>query len=485
MEIPILWKCEVCNYIHTGETPPDVCPVCGVGQEMFTRLEAVIGEAKPAEVTAWRCTLCDYVHEGSAPPEVCPVCGAEASLFEPVKEESTAAEGAVDVEKIVVLGAGIAGMTAAEHARRTAPGVAITLVSGEAGLPYLRLNLTRFLAGEVSEDSLVMQPEAWFSEHRIDLIQGEATAIDRQARQVRLHDGRTLPYDRLVLATGAHPFVPPIPGAALASVSTVRTLEDTRALLGRAAPDAHAVCVGGGLLGLETAGALARQGMRVTVLEGHEALLPRQLAVPAGRLLKDHLESIGITVRCEVRVQEIRGKNGSCTVCLRGGEEIPADLVVLATGVRPNTGLARQYGLDVECGVVVDDRMKTSDPDVLACGDVAEHLGVVYGIWPTSHAQGIVAGINAVGGRAEFHRLPPSNTLKVLDVHLFSIGEFQPRDASYEVLEDQKEGVYRRLVFRDGRLVGANLFGNIDLAGEIKEAVEAGKRLQELGEILK
>jgi len=485
MDLPVLWECEVCNYIHTGETPPEVCPVCGVGQDMFTRRESVTVEAKPAEVSAWRCTLCDYVHEGSAPPEECPVCGAEAGLFEPVKDESTAAEGAADVEKIVILGAGVAGMTAAEHARRTAPGVAITLVSGEAGLPYLRLNLTRFLAGEVSEASLVMQPEAWFSEHCIDLIPGEATAIDRQTRQVHLRDGRTLAYDRLVLATGSHAFVPPIPGAELANVRTVRTLEDTRALLGLTAQDAHAVCVGGGLLGLETAGALARQGMRVTVLEGHEALLPRQLAAVAGRLLKDHLESIGITVRCEVRVQEVRGRNGSCTVRLKSGEEIQADLVVLATGVRPNSSLARQCGLEVECGVVVDDRMKTSDPNVLACGDVAEHLGVVYGIWPTSHAQGMVAGINAVGGRADFHRLPPSNTLKVLDVHLFSIGEFQPRDASYEVQEDLKDGVYRRLVCRDGRLVGANLFGDIDLAGEIKEAVETGKRLQELGEILK
>jgi len=478
------WRCEVCGFIHTGDAPPDICPVCGVGSELFMAMETEPAKEAPESVSLWSCTICDHVHEGDAPPEICVVCGATRKFFEAEKQQSAVLEPDADVEKIVVLGAGIAGMTAAEQARNVAPGVAITLVSGEAGFPYLRLNLTRFLAGEVSEENLVMQEEPWFTRNRIDLIEGIATAIDRKERMIRLRDGRSLHHDRLVLANGSHPFVPPIPGVTLAGVMTFRTLQDAHEILERVGPDTHAICLGGGLLGLETAGALMKRGIRTTVLEGDSMLLPRQLAEPAGRLLRDHLESIGIDIRCGVMVKEITGNDAVRGVRLDSGEEIQADMVVLTTGVRPDTYLARQSDLTVKSGVIVDDRMTTSDPDILACGDVAEHRGVLCGIWPTAFAQGRVAGINAVGGNATYLGLPPSHRIKVLDIDLFSTGQFQPPDASYRMFEEQESGVYRRLVCRDNRLVGANLYGDTDLAVEIKEAVELGKQIPELTAIL-
>jgi nitrite reductase (NADH) large subunit len=234
---------------------------------------------------------------------------------------------------------------------------------------------------------------------------------------------------------------------------------------------------------LEAAGALRTRGVEVTVLEGFGWLLPRQLPEPAGELLRAHLARLGIDVRVGVQIEGLAGDTAVRAVVLDGGEELPAETVVLSTGVRPNSYLARQAGLVVDRGVVVDDRMVTSDPSVFAAGDVAEHRGVVYGIWPASFAEGAVAGINAVGGAAEFHGMPPSNRIKVLDVDLYSVGQVTADDASFRFCEEQAGERYARLVCRDGRLVGAALYGDTSLAGRLKEAVESRRHLHELGDI--
>lgn len=474
-----LWKCEVCGYVHSGPEPPETCPVCGVGRELFSPL-AVATAAAPAAAERWRCTVCDYVHVGASPPEVCPVCGAPASLFEPLPEQR-AAKAIEAVGQVVIVGAGVAGVTAAEQARVTAPDARIRLLSKEPGLPYLRLNLTRYLAGEVTEEALLLQQEAWFAEQRIELEEGEVASLHPEAHEVRLRDGRGVPYDRLVLAGGAHAFVPPFPGVSREGVTTFRSLADARALLERARPGARCVCIGGGLLGLETAGALQKKGLAVTVVEGFSYLLPRQLPEPAGRLLEAHLGRVGISVRCGVQVKEITGDESVAAVLLADGEALPADLVVISAGVRPNSYLARQCGLKVEQGVVVDDRMATSEPDVFAAGDLCQHRGQVFGIWPAAYAQGVVAGINAAGGEAELPVLSRSNRLKVLDVDVFSIGQVSGEDASFQIYEREGEGRCERLVLRDGRLVGAALFGDTHLAAQVKEAVESGLQVQETG----
>jgi nitrite reductase (NADH) large subunit len=445
---------------------------------MFARFEVAAPVAPvPRRARVWRCRVCGYLHEGDEPPDECPVCSAGKEEFEPADEVAAVAAVSAAAQRVVIVGGGVAALTAAEHARRAAPACALTLVAREPGLPYYRLNLTRLLAGDVDEASLTMQPQAWFDEARLDLRHDEVVAIDRERREVRLQGGATLPYDRLVLANGAHPFVPPIPGVDRAGVLPFRTHADARALLERARAGAPCVCIGGGLLGLEAAGALARRGMRVTVVEGFGWLLPRQLAEPAGHLLERHLTGLGMTVRCAAKVEAIEGAEAVTGVRLAGGELLPAELVVLSAGVRPNSHLARQAGLDVKSGVVVDDRMVTSDPSILAAGDVAEHRGVVYGIWPAAYAQGAIAGANAVGGALEFRGLPPSNRLKVLAVDVYSIGQAQPGDASFMIYERTQGDRYVRLVCRDGALVGANLYGDTSLAGAVKEAVEGAQQV--------
>lgn len=489
------YRCDVCGYVHEGPTPPEVCPVCGVGAEMFTAVGEVPSESasalnlasagRPASAgdpsaSAWRCTVCGYLHGGDRPPETCPVCSVSASLFL-AEGESTSIRAPLQPspECVVIIGAGAAGVAAAEHVRKHS-GARIVLVNKEPIPPYNRLNLTRFLAREVAEEGLFLRPHAWYDERRIELTPGEVTSIDRAEHRVAFKDGSTLAYSRLILTSGSHPLVPPLPGANREGVTPVRTLAHAKAVIQAAMPGRRAVVIGGGLLGLETAAALNARGVSVTVLEGHGWLLPRQLAEPAGTILAKYLGTLGITVRTSVKVAELHGDEAVRTVRLADDSEIDAEIVLLAAGVRPNKHLALSAGLETRQGVVVSDRMATSDPDIYAAGDVAEHRGLVYGLWPVALGQGAVAGTNAGGGRTTFTGTPPANQLKVLGLPVFSLGQFAAKDGSYAVTEHQEGAIYRRLVWHDGALVGGNLLGDLRLAGALTRAVELGLQLSEL-----
>jgi nitrite reductase (NADH) large subunit len=464
------WRCAVCGHIHRGPTPPEFCPVCGAPQEDFEPFAEAAPVASQPSPRRWRCAVCGYVHEGSEPPDFCPVCGAPQSEFEPLSEASPVPASATRLH-VVIAGAGAAGLAAAEAARRAAPDSRITLLSRETELPYYRLNLTRYLAGEITRAELPVHPLGWYQEQRVDLRMGvEVEKLDLDGRVGVLRGGERLSFDRLVLASGAHPFVPPIPGAEQAGVMTLRTVEDADRLL--VAGGARCVCVGGGLLGLETAAALARVGADVTVLEGFGHLMPSQLDPRAGALLASHLGAIGVKVRTAVQVKELRGNGRVAAVALMDGAELDADLVVLATGVRPNTFLAIEAGLDVNKGVVVDDRLRTSHPDVYAAGDVAEYQGVLYGSWFVAQHQGAVAGANAAGSDLEVGNVPRSHTLKVVGLDTFSIGQFTPVDGSYRGVAGEWDGAYASFVFRDDLLVGANLLGSVQLAAAAKRAIE-------------
>jgi nitrite reductase (NADH) large subunit len=393
------------------------------------------------------------------------------AVIEPAKSAATDSK-----TQVLIVGGGIAGLAAAEAVRQAAADARITLTSGEPTLPYYRLNLTRYLAGEVARTELPVHPTTWYAEQRIEVRQGvEVVRLDLNNRTAELPGGERLPFEKLILATGAHPFVPPIPGAGREGVVSLRTITDADRILEAARAGRPCACIGGGLLGLETAGALARQGADITVIESHGHLMPSQLDPRAGALLARHLEKIGVKLCSAVHVKELVGEKQVKGIALEEGGTIPAELVILATGVRSNTHLARQAGLDVKKGVIVDNHLYTSHPSVLAAGDLAEHLGVLYGNWFVSQYQGGIAGMNAVGLNVEFGGLPRSHTLKVLGLEAFSIGQFMPLDGSYRVVANEDVERYYSFVFRDGLLVGANLLGSAVLAGLVKKAIE-GKR---------
>ncbi|MBN1612230.1 MAG: FAD-dependent oxidoreductase [Polyangiaceae bacterium] len=468
-----VWKCEVCGYVHEGEGPPSECPVCGAGAEAFSRMAMEVARVE----RTWRCTVCGYVAKGEQPPETCRVCGAGAELFELEPAEGDTSVPAAS--RIVVVGAGIAGTTAVDHARRAAPNAELVLVSAEAALPYYRLNLTRLLAGEIAADALVMAGTEWLATRRVELVQATATALDPEGRRVVLRDGRALAYDRLVLAVGAQPFVPPLAGATLPGVHVLRTLADAELLIERAVHSRTCVVLGGGLLGLETAAAMARRGLAVTVVESQPWLLSRQLTERPARLLESFLARLGVIVRTDSGTRALAGNGRVERVLLEQGGSLEADLVILATGVRPDLPLALAAGLSVGRGLIVDDRMVTSDPNILAAGDIAEHRATVAGIWPVAYAQGRVAGHNAAVGpdgdlALRYAPEPPATRLKVVATTVASMGEFAPTDADAHCLEAGQGDQYVSVVLRGGRVVGANVVGDARLASELEAAIAGG-----------
>jgi len=467
------WRCVVCGYIHHGDAPPDLCPVCGAPAADF---EAFTENPEPAPFSVarrWRCTVCGYEHAGVQPPDVCPLCGAGRDSFEAIFESEPVTTVAGQTRHIVIVGGGVAAISAAEAARRASPEARITLLSREPHPPYYRLNLTRLLAGEIGAEELVIHPPNWYAEQRIDLRIGtEVTALTPDNRSVRLADNATLNYDQLVLATGAEAFIPPLPGVETTGVMAIRTRDDVAALARALQPGVRCVCLGGGILGLETAGALARRGADVTLLESHTYLMPRQLPAPAGETLKNFIAGLGIRLRTGARTHAIIGAGRVTGVRLDDGTVVPADLVTVTTGVRPNIRLAQTAGLRVSTGVLVDARLQTSEPGIYAAGDVCEHGGVLYGSWSAAQFQGRIAGANAAGDRLEFGGLPRAHTLKVLGLGLTSIGRFEPEDGRDHVVEAASGHDYRRFVFDEGRLIGAVLLGDTRPAAAATQAIE-------------
>jgi len=418
---------------------------------------------------------CEHIHDGSAPPAFCPVCGAPAERFEACTDVAGPVTADGEPGHVVIAGAGIAGISAAEAIRKASPEMEITVLSKEAHLPYYRLNLTRYLAGEVEGGRLALHPEEWYETNRISLLRGvELCGVDPDGRRLRLRNSDDMPYDRLVLAIGAHPFMPPFPGANRENVTPLRTKDDADLILDQCPAGARCVVIGGGLLGLEAAGALAGRGVDVALLEGHGWLLPRQLNERAARLLEARVRDVGVSIHRKARTKEILGDERVREVLLESGETLPADVVVVATGVRSNSYIARMAGLEVNRGVVVDNHLCSSNPDILAAGDVAEHHGVHYGTWGPSQFQGTIAGGNAVGGSAQFAGIPRSNMLKVLGYDLFSIGRITVEDASYRTCNatDEATGNHCFFMFRDSHMVGAILLGDTRLSAQAKHAIE-------------
>jgi len=392
--------------------------------------------------------------------------------------------GTEDARRIVIVGGGIAGLTGAEYARRTSNTAQITLiVHPDEGLPYYRLNLTRLVAGEMVEANLPLKDPEFYTAQRIEVRAATAASVDNEAKQLHLADGNVLAYDRLVLATGAVPFVPPWPGSNLPGVCALRTRADAQALIAKLPAGRRCICIGGGLLGLEAAFGLARRGVYVTVLEAAPTLLARQLVAPAGKLLEQHLGGLGLQCRCGVAVQHIDGPTTATGVTLATGETLKADVVLVAAGIRPDLRLAKTAELHCNKGLVVDDRGVTSDTDILAAGDCTEHRGNLYGLWSAAYAQGLVAGCNAAGGNESLQTLTPSSRLKVVDLSVLSIGEFAATPSPQDVVERALGPSYIRLVRRDGRLVGANLVGDTGLDLAVTSAMDTAQPLTNFADL--
>lgn len=427
----------------------------------------------------WRCSICGFLHYGEQAPEICPICDAKAADFKEIETALRPERRDPGQDRFVIIGAGIAGVSAAEAIREHAPNADITLLSKEKEVPYMRLNLTRLLAGEFPEKNLPLHSESWYADRNIHLRTGVAAEqINLTEKRVKVEGEEPLPFDKLIVATGSHPWIPPVPGTGLKHVYTVRSIEDVRQILDAVKPGTKVVCIGGGILGLETAGALAKQNADVTVLEAFDYLMPMQLNPEGSNVLSAHLQKLKIDVVTNAIADCIIGDGEITGVHLKRGLLIPAEVVVITAGDRANAELLEQAGLTVKKGVLVDNFLCTTHPDVYAVGDVAEHDGVRYGAWSPALYMGKIAGMNAAGVPTEFGGIPRSHLLKVLGKPMLSIGVIKPTDGSYRMIEDHADGGYRMFMLRDGRLLGCLLIGKLKLMKPVRKAVQARQDLK-------
>lgn len=366
-------------------------------------------------------------------------------------------------KKLVVVGAGMASGRMLEHLFEDGTDAFdVTLFGAEPRGNYNRIMLSPVLAGEKCYEDIITHDAEWYAAHDVACRFGETvTRIDRKAKVVFSRAGET-PYDKLVLATGSAPFIIPVAGRDLPGVRAFRDLDDVEAMIAAAEkPGARAVVIGGGLLGLEAAAALRSRGMEVVVLHLMGHLMERQLDPAAGYLLQKELEGRGIKVHCKAQTKAILGDGRAEAVLLEDGIVYPADLVVMAVGIRPETRIAVDAGLYVERGIVVDDQMVTSDPDILAIGECVEHERICYGLVAPLYDMAKVAAATLREKAAAFRPVETATQLKVTGVNLYSAGDFADGDDREEiVLRDAAAGIYKRLVLKDNRILGAVLYGD-------------------------
>ena len=366
-------------------------------------------------------------------------------------------------EPLVVVGNGMAAARLVDELAKVALGrYAVAVIGDEPRLAYNRVLLSSVLAGETQSHDIELKPADWWRARGVTLKYGcVATEIDVGRRELKIANEESIVFSRLVLATGSTALRLNLPGADLAGVHTFRDSRDVDRLLALAARKQRVVVVGGGLLGLEAAHGLAKAGAAVTLVHLMDRLMERQLDAPAAELLKSLVERRGIEVLLNASTARLHGETDVEGVELADGRQLTADAVIFATGIRPNVALARDAGIAVNRGIVVDDRLQTGAPDIFALGECAEHRGICYGLVEPAYEQARVLARHLAGGAVSYGGSVVATNLKVSGVSVFSAGDFIGAAGSeLIVFNDVRQGVYKKLVIAEGRLAGAVLVGD-------------------------
>lgn len=446
-----------------------------------TLLEKENPKKQKGKTTLVKCLVCGEIFDSSL--EVCPVCGVGKENFVPVESEETGYRK--DTQNLyAVLGNGAAGLNAAKAIRERDKTGSIYIISNEEYPAYNRPMLTKSLVAGLDAEQIAIQDASWYEEQNIYQILGKnVTGIDTKQKEIQTSDGAKFKYDKLIYAMGSECFVPPIPGADQPEVVAIRRLSDTNKVTELLKNTKEAVVIGGGVLGLEAAWELKKAHCKVTVLELAPRLMGRQLDAAAGEMLKSISEAQGIEIHTGVQIAAIEGEGHVTGVRLGDGQVIPAQLVIVSCGVRANAAIAKEAGLETDRAVVVGNRMNTSDENIFACGDCAQYEGINYAIWPQAVEQGKVAGANAAGEALEYTTVPAALTFHGMNTALFAIGDNGTNpDLIYKTVEfkDVARKQYEKYYFRNNRLCGVILIGDVSRMGEMTEAVEKKASFQEL-----
>jgi nitrite reductase (NADH) large subunit len=382
------------------------------------------------------------------------------------------------MSRYLIVGNGVAGVTAAQSIVRADSAGEVHVYGSEPYPYYQRPRLWQYLAGELTQTELYFRPFEWYASRGIHVHPDtRVTVLDPAEHRIQLADGGWETYDRLLLATGGRSFIPPFEGVDLKGVYALRSLDDALAIKRLADQVSNIAVIGGGLLGLETARALVAPGRRVSVIEIAPHLLPRQLDVTGAQVLQAHLEAVGLSIYTGAATRAILGNARATGVLLTSGRTISADLVVLSTGIRSRIELARDAGLAVNRGIVVDEHLRTSAPDVYAAGDAAEFNGIVYGIIPAAIERARTVAGQMAGQTAApepYEGTVPSTTLKIVGIDLTCLGDSTADGPEHIILRysDQASGVYKRLALHEDAIVGAILMGDVADARWLQQLID-------------
>ncbi|MCE1271918.1 MAG: nitrite reductase small subunit NirD [Acinetobacter sp.] len=369
--------------------------------------------------------------------------------------------------KLVLIGNGLAGMRCLEDLLDMAPDrYEVTVIGEEPWGNYNRIMLSPVLSGEKTIEDIMLHPHAWYSDKGIKFIADDpAIKIDRTRKVVHTQKGESVDYDRLIIATGSKPFIPPVQGVDLKGVISFRDIYDVNTMIKYCETKNNAVVIGGGLLGLEAAYGLKQRGMNVTVLHLMDRIMERQLDGRASRMLRHSIEEKGIKIITEANTEALIGKNGHVSqIRLKDGTLLDADLVVFAVGIRPNITLAQSAGLRCNRGILVNDTMQTFDPSIYAVGECIEHRNQTFGLVEPLWGQAFICATHlAEHGSLTFKSPTVPTQLKVSGVDVFSAGNFEPKE-DYEdiILNDEKRHIYKRIIIQKDKVIGAVLFGDTE-----------------------
>ena len=489
------WKCIICGAVVEGESPPESCPVCGVGPELFEELkeekveikEEVVEQKDDNKVYKWKCTVCSEIVEGKEPPEKCPVCGVGPEYFVKV-EVNEEAEISGDKENILIIGASGAGMGAAVEIRKRNKASDITILSKESVIGYFRPQLSKMLSDDrVTIESMSIKNEDWFKKNNVKLLLNRVAAkIDAENKKVILEDNDELAFTKLIIASGAEVFVPPIAGKDKKGVFTLRYAKDGNEIKAYSKGRTTGAVIGGGVLGLEAANELRNLGLKVTVIEMADRILPRQLDHDASNILEQIVKNAGVTFLKGVGTKEIVGDEAVKGILLDNGEIVDAEVVIVSTGVKANSKIAENTGIEIKRAIVVNEKMETAVPDIYACGDCAEYNGINYALWSEAIEQGKTAGINVVKGNYTYSTIIPSTTLNAFDTSVFSIGDIgSDINTEYETYEQNNRKNYVKLYFKNRILSGGILIGDTSKTAILAEGFEKSKTMEEMIEKFK
>ncbi len=436
---------------------------------------------KSAKTTLVKCLVCGEIFDSSL--EVCPVCGVGKENFVPVEVEDTGYRR--DTQNLyAIIGGGAAGLNAAKAIRERDKTGSIYMLSNEAYPAYNRPMLTKSLVAGLDAEQIAVQEASWYEENNVCLLLGKnVVSIDTEKKEIHTDDGAKFKYTKLIYALGSECFIPPIQGADQPEVIAIRRLSDTQKVTELLPQTKEAVVIGGGVLGLEAAWELKKARCKVTVLELAPRLMGRQLDEGAGEMIKAVSEAQGITIHTGVQIEAIEGDGHVTGVRLGDGRVFPAQLVIVSCGVRANVAVAKAAGIETDRAVVVNSRMETSAADVYACGDCAQYQGINYAIWPQAVEEGKTAGANAAGETLEYTGVPAALTFHGMNTALFAIGDNGSNpDLVYRTMEfkDMARKQYEKYYFRNNRLCGAILIGDVSRMGEMTEAVEKRASFGEL-----